>query len=198
LTTLNLDSSRIGDAGAIGLCEGLRVNATLTDLNLRSNKISDAAALALADVLQVNETLTELNLRLNQIGDAGAIGLGAGLAVNTTLTTLYLNDNKIGNKGKSAIRTAWLSKSCRQESDPNKDLMCAVSIFNGQHPVENITTRCPGTVGQVGSSAHESVDMFTWTFGHCQTCCPCRRWHAGAQSARGCRDCDRTFWHGLR
>jgi len=35
------------------------------------------------------------------------------LKVNGSLTLLYLRGNKIGESSKSAIRTAWLSKSGR-------------------------------------------------------------------------------------
>jgi hypothetical protein len=60
--------------------------------------------------------LTKLVLERNKIGDAGAVGLGEGLKVNGTLTTLWLTRNNIGDTSKSAIRTAWLSKTGRQES----------------------------------------------------------------------------------
>jgi Ran GTPase-activating protein (RanGAP) involved in mRNA processing and transport len=90
------------------------VSAALTELNLGSNRIGDSGAIGLGKALEVNATLTELNLSWNNIGDSGAISLGKGLAVNATLTTLSLLGNNFADTSKSAVRTAWQSKTGRQ------------------------------------------------------------------------------------
>jgi hypothetical protein len=115
LTKLNVIFKQIGDVGAIGLGKALEVNTKLTELNLDGKQIGDAGPIGLCKALKINTTLTELNINSNQIGDAGAVGLGKALEVNATLTMLWLHTNRTG-KGKSAIRTAWLSKSGRLES----------------------------------------------------------------------------------
>jgi hypothetical protein len=65
LTSLNLGSNSISDAGATQLAECLRVNATLTSLILASNSIGDAGASRLEECLLVNETLMSLDLANN-------------------------------------------------------------------------------------------------------------------------------------
>ncbi|KAJ1637441.1 hypothetical protein T492DRAFT_952361 [Pavlovales sp. CCMP2436] len=117
LTSLDLDNNQIGEKGALGLANALKVNASLTELYLDSNQIGDAGAVGLAKALEVNGSLTTLCLDRNQIGDAGALGLAKALEVNDALTTLELGWNQIGDASKSAIRTAWLSKTSRKESD---------------------------------------------------------------------------------
>ncbi len=87
LTTLDLESNQIGDAGAAALSEALKSNATLTKLFLQ-NQVGEAGAAALSEALKINATLTELNLGDNQIGDAGAAALSEALKSNATLTTL--------------------------------------------------------------------------------------------------------------
>jgi len=82
----------IGDAGAAGLVEGLKVNSSLQTLGLvrlffvvcflwgRCRERAGRGSAALTRVLQSR----------NQIGDAGAAGLGEGLRVNSSLQELYL------------------------------------------------------------------------------------------------------------
>uniref|UniRef100_A0A7R9YK48 Uncharacterized protein n=1 Tax=Diacronema lutheri TaxID=2081491 RepID=A0A7R9YK48_DIALT len=55
---------------------------SLTTLELGINKIGDPGAIGLGEGLKVDASLTTLILELNQIGDAGAIGLDEGLKVS--------------------------------------------------------------------------------------------------------------------
>jgi Ran GTPase-activating protein (RanGAP) involved in mRNA processing and transport len=106
LKSLDLDRSRVGNAGAAALGVALRVNATLTSLAVAKNDIDDEGAAALAEALRVNATLTTLNLQDNRIGDAGAVALGGALRVNATLTSLVLDFNRIGDAGAVALAEA--------------------------------------------------------------------------------------------
>ena len=83
----------------------------MTTLNLSSNtNIGDKGAIGLGEALKVNASLTMLNLSSTNIGDEGAIGLGEALKVNASLTTLNLSVTNIGDEGISAVQRAWLSK----------------------------------------------------------------------------------------
>ncbi|MCP5092874.1 MAG: hypothetical protein GY949_18325, partial [Gammaproteobacteria bacterium] len=87
LTSLNLSSNRLGDAGA----QHLAALTNLTSLDLRGNKLGDAGAQHLAALTN----LTSLDLRNNKLGDAGAQHLAALI----NLTRLNLNDNDLGDAG---------------------------------------------------------------------------------------------------
>ena len=52
-----LDRNQIGDIGARGLAEGLRVNRSLWNLRLNNNRIGDEGASALREALRENNTL---------------------------------------------------------------------------------------------------------------------------------------------
>jgi hypothetical protein len=71
---------------------------------------------SLTESLEVNTTLTVLDLSCNELNDAAALALGKAFEVNETLTKLDLERNNLGDASKSAIRTAWLSKTGRPES----------------------------------------------------------------------------------
>ena len=91
LTSLDVSSNQIGDAGA----QALAANTTLTSLDVSYNQIGGAGAQALA----ANSALTALNVSSNHIGGAGA----QALAANTTLTALNVRGNNIGNAGAQAL-----------------------------------------------------------------------------------------------
>ncbi|KAG0341841.1 hypothetical protein BG005_002861 [Podila minutissima] len=57
-TTLNLQSTSIGNSGAQSLAEALKTNSTLTTLYLQNNSIGENGAQALAEALKTNSTLT--------------------------------------------------------------------------------------------------------------------------------------------
>merc|ERR1711957_727890 len=94
-TTLDLNSTSIGNDGAKALAQALRVNTNLAVLNLDGNDIGDDGAKALAQALRVNTNLTTLNLNWNSIRDDGAKALAQALRINTNLTTLNLDGNNI-------------------------------------------------------------------------------------------------------
>ena len=84
------------------ICEGLKVNATVTELylsnisNIKSfylfiidrNIIGNKGAVSIAQSLKENKTLTILELSGNQIGDEGACAISEALKVNTTLSNI--------------------------------------------------------------------------------------------------------------
>ena len=57
LETLNLDSNRLGDAGAVSIARGLKHNTGLRRLVLNGNDIANEGAAALADALTHNTAL---------------------------------------------------------------------------------------------------------------------------------------------
>jgi hypothetical protein len=83
--------NQVGDTGACGLGEGLKVNSSLHILNLVSDFVLICcccvwARLCFNILFQLIFDLQENNL----VGDAGACGLGQGLQVNSGLEELNL------------------------------------------------------------------------------------------------------------
>ncbi|CAO3568632.1 unnamed protein product, partial [Mortierella alpina] len=111
LTTLKLESNKIGDDGAQALAEALKTNKTVATLNLRSNSIGDDGAKAPAETLKTNKTLTSLDLQSNQIGSDGVKALAEALKTNSTVATLDLSYNKIGDDGAKALAEALKTNS---------------------------------------------------------------------------------------
>ena len=83
--------------------KALETNKALTTLDLGSNGVGDAGAGALARALETNATLVMLVLSENRVGDAGARALVKGLEKNTTLETLEMSDNRFGVAGHRAL-----------------------------------------------------------------------------------------------
>ncbi|CAF1629918.1 unnamed protein product, partial [Adineta ricciae] len=83
LTTLNLNSNKIGAKGAQHIADALRTNTTLTTLDLDYNGIGAKGAKHIAHALRTNTTLATLNLRRNEIGDEGAQHIVNALRTST-------------------------------------------------------------------------------------------------------------------
>ncbi|MEL6816403.1 MAG: COR domain-containing protein, partial [Cyanobacteria bacterium J06598_3] len=94
LTSLDLNSNYVGAAGAQAIAEHL---GQLTSLNLTSNSVGGAGAQAIAEHLG---QLTSLDLFNNNVGAAGAQAIAEHLG---QLTSLDLSDNYVGNKSLTAI-----------------------------------------------------------------------------------------------
>ena len=107
ITSLNLDSNNIDDAGAKDLADALP-ETQIISLNLRRNVISDEGVKALANTLP-RTLITSLNLIGNKICDEGAKAL-AGVLLDTQITTLNLARNDIGKPGVAVLAKA-LSQS---------------------------------------------------------------------------------------
>ncbi|KAL4512660.1 hypothetical protein ABPG72_020497 [Tetrahymena utriculariae] len=109
---IDLNSNRIGDAGASGLGSALAQCTNLSNLTLDLgwNEIGDAGASGLGSALAQCTNLSNLRLHLgsNKIGDAGVSGLGFALAQCTNLSNLrlHLRSNKIGDAGASGLGSA--------------------------------------------------------------------------------------------
>ena len=99
LAEISFAGSKIGDQGAIRLCETVGGSASLSWLDLDSTQIGDVTAVRLGSILDGSSSLTELSLSRNEIGDQGTIGLAKGLVTNVSLTKLSLSHNKIGDRG---------------------------------------------------------------------------------------------------
>ena len=105
LSSLNLNCSDIGDAGATALAEVLRTNTTLNSLGLWNNPgIGNPSVMSLCEALKVNTTLSSLNLSETGISDAGVLSLVEVLKTNTSsLTSLSLSDIKISHHSVKSI-----------------------------------------------------------------------------------------------
>ena len=105
LSSLNLNCSDIGDAGATALAEVLRTNTTLNSLGLCNNPgIGNPSVISLCEALKVNTTLSSLDLSGTGISDAGVLSLVEVLKTNTSsLTSLLLSDIKISHQSLKSI-----------------------------------------------------------------------------------------------
>ena len=105
LSSLNLNYSDIGDAGATALAEVLRTNTTLNSLGLSNNPgIGNTSVISLCESLKVNTTLSSLDLSGTGISDAGVLSLVEVLKTNTSsLTSLLLSDIKISHQSLKSI-----------------------------------------------------------------------------------------------
>ena len=105
LSSLHLNCSDIGDAGATALAEVLRTNTTLNSLGLSDNPgIGNPSVMSLCEALKVNTTLSSLDLSGTGISDAGVLSLVEVLKTNTSsLTSLLLSDIKISHQSIKSI-----------------------------------------------------------------------------------------------
>ena len=105
LSSLNLNCSDIGDAGATALAEVLRTNTTLNTLGLCKNPgIGNPSVMSLCEALKVNTTLCSLDLSGTGISDAGVLSLVEVLKTNaSSLTSLLLSDIKISHQSIKSI-----------------------------------------------------------------------------------------------
>ena len=105
LSSLNLNDSDIGDAGATALAEVLRTNTTLKRMDLHKNPgIGNPSVMSLCEALKVNTTLSSLDLSGTGISDAGVLSLVEVLKTNaSSLTSLLLSDIKISHQSLKSI-----------------------------------------------------------------------------------------------
>ena len=105
LSSLDLNYSDIGDAGATALAEILRTSTTLNSLGLSNNPgIGNPSVISLCEALKVNTTLSSLDLSGTGISDAGVLSLVEVLKTNTSsLTSLLLSDIKISHQSLKSI-----------------------------------------------------------------------------------------------
>ena len=105
LSSLHLNYSDIGDAGATALAEVLRTNTTLNSLGLCNNPgIGNPSVMSLCEALKVNTTLSSLDLSGTGISDAGVLSLVEVLKTNaSSLTSLLLSDIKISHQSIKSI-----------------------------------------------------------------------------------------------
>ena len=105
LSSLDLNYSDIGDAGATALAEVLRTNTTLNSLGLCKNPgISDPSVISLCEALKLNTTLSSLDLSKTGISDAAVLSLVQVLKTNTSsLTSLSLSDIKTTHRSVKSI-----------------------------------------------------------------------------------------------
>jgi Leucine Rich repeat len=110
-TMLILKGMSLGDAEVVKIVEMLH-DTTVSTLDLGTNKIGDAGACAVAELLHRNEndadsatTLEVLRLARNDIGVPGIGALADALKENTTLRDLHLFRNP--GVDSSVDGTAW-------------------------------------------------------------------------------------------
>ncbi|XP_068731093.1 protein NLRC3-like isoform X2 [Montipora capricornis] len=121
LTTLKLDFTKVGAAGAESLSKALKVKTCLTTLDLSDNHVGSAGAESLSEALKVNTCLTTLDLSWNKVGAAGAESLSEALKVNTCLTTLDLSRNEVYAAGAESLSEALKVNTCLTTLDLSRN-----------------------------------------------------------------------------
>jgi hypothetical protein len=115
LSMVDLEGSRLEDAGATALAAGLGACGSLHSLHAPSNRIGDLGARALAEALwgpPPHQGLRLLDLHDNDIGDFGAEGLARLLRLPSAphaavpLRELRLHDNRLGAGSFAALADA--------------------------------------------------------------------------------------------
>lgn len=126
ITSLDLDSNRIGVRGLQGLARAFRSDwCFLREIVLSHNRIGDRALAAIAPALHSNEHLARLDLSNNQLGDSRA---GPGLILrdllwaNRSIVDLNLSWNQLRGKAVMAISTALGATTKGTETQVNPTL----------------------------------------------------------------------------
>jgi len=88
LVELKLANNKLGESGAVTICNAVQVNPTIKTLNLSCNAIGVTGAEALAKLLVHNCSLEELSIGNNNITDVGAAALSDVLKSNRALKFL--------------------------------------------------------------------------------------------------------------
>ena len=145
LTQLQLGGNALGDAGAAGVMEGLRLcpASALTSLDLGTNRLTARAAATISGAISdaildassgassgtssgaslpraTGCRLRSLGLASNSLGVEGARALGVGLAGRATLTSIDLADNQMRDEGMLCLGKALL------ESPTEHSRLCAL------------------------------------------------------------------------
>lgn len=100
---LSLSHNFIGDDGLFVLCQGLKLNASVTSLELPSNNIGNKGVSDLCEAVKKNPALTQLQLSNNKIGDEGAVSLAEFIKKTSALKKLGLSNNSVGKTGCHAL-----------------------------------------------------------------------------------------------
>ena len=114
VTSLNVSSQRIGNAGATMVAGILQRNTSIRQLDLSNSAITVDGAKRIAASLHSNTSLLNLDVADNRIG---AKALAAALQHNTTLRSLNLTAAAIGNSGATALATALQTNTSLQKLD---------------------------------------------------------------------------------
>ena len=103
LSSLNLNFSDVGDAGAKTLAKVLGTNNTSNSLSLLKNPgISNPSVMSLCEALKVNTTLSSPDLSETGISDAAVLSLVQVLKTNiSSVTSLSLSDIKTHHSVKA-------------------------------------------------------------------------------------------------
>jgi Leucine-rich repeat (LRR) protein len=111
LEVLDLTNTRLSDAGAEAIADGLLGQVGFTSglkvLLLRGNGISVRGAEALAEAIARHPFLRELGLAASQLGDTGAHALARGIERSRRLERLDLASNAIGPSGLGGLLEAF-------------------------------------------------------------------------------------------
>lgn len=123
LKTLDLSMNRIGVDGAFSVFRALGQNSSLLDLNLSENHIDGPGAGYMLKFLRYS-SLTKLDLSLNRIGDEGAFFLSKVLEHNSSLISLNLRNNDIGDSGAFSLSSALKVNSSLTDLNLRSNRIC--------------------------------------------------------------------------
>ncbi|XP_061468742.1 uncharacterized protein LOC133377971 [Rhineura floridana] len=176
LMKLNLERTKVGDAGVKLLCEGLKhPNCKLQTLLVGTSELTLACCGDLASVICTGQTLTELALEYNKLEDSGVRllceglkqpncklqklrlaqcnvtpascrDLSSALTVNQTLTELDVECNRLGDSGVKVL--------CEGLKHPHGKLQI-LNLFNC-----DITAACCGDLASVLSSNQTLTELY--------------------------------------
>ena len=107
MTTLELSSTGIADAGAVAVASALRDGCKLTALDLDCNRLTQDGATALAEVVSAKSQLVDLSLASNRLGANGGLVFARMLEQDGPglLQKLNLSGNHAGHPHRNPIST---------------------------------------------------------------------------------------------
>ena len=103
LSTLDLSSNDVTDAGIARLLMAVEQNHTLRALRLANNEAGFGSARRVKMVLEQNDTLEELDLSNNALTPQHVIEFAKGFPHNASLKVLKVGGNRLGTSGVVAL-----------------------------------------------------------------------------------------------
>lgn len=115
LVTLDLDSNKLGDGGAVAIAELLARNSIIGNVVLRDNSnIGKIGGIALADVLKNHTGMRYLDIVNNNLSTEGGLAFVDLIAANTPLIRLSMSENNVNYTALTNFPSA-LARNCHLE-----------------------------------------------------------------------------------
>jgi len=118
LTSLDLSSNALGEAGGLALGDLVAHNQTILSLRLCACPLGDDAVRALAEALGRNVSLATIDFsKSSGVSPEGAALLAGALKTNSMLASLRLSGTRTGNPGAEALAKVLKTNTSLRDLD---------------------------------------------------------------------------------